>query len=85
MDPNPVDDPVAPKATVTQENNGESEIYLIAIRAYEAQDDDELTLEEGEMIIKLGEPDSEGWCLGRREDGTEGLFAIDFVIDRLRH
>lgn len=71
--------PVPPQAAVTLENGGDSEVYLSVLYAYEAQDDDELTLEEGERIIKLGEPDSEGWCFGRKEDGTEGQFPIDYV------
>ncbi|CAG5097506.1 Oidioi.mRNA.OKI2018_I69.XSR.g15105.t2.cds [Oikopleura dioica] len=43
------------------------------------QDDDELELTEGEMIYVLGEPDEEGWCKGRKQDGTEGLFPADYV------
>jgi len=43
------------------------------------QDDDELELVEGEVIYVLGEPDEEGWCRGRKDDGTEGLFPADYV------
>jgi len=43
------------------------------------QDDDELELVEGEVIYVLGEPDEEGWCKGRKDDGTEGLFPADYV------
>ena len=72
--------PVPPQPSMTLENGGgDSEVWLSVLYAYEAQDDDELTLEEGERIVKLGEPDSEGWCLGRKEDGTEGQFPIDYV------
>lgn len=43
------------------------------------QDDDELELVEGEVVYVLGEPDEEGWCRGRKDDGTEGLFPADYV------
>jgi protein kinase C and casein kinase substrate in neurons protein len=43
------------------------------------QDEDELELVEGELIYVLGEPDEEGWCRGRKDDGTEGLFPADYV------
>ena len=42
-------------------------------------DSDELTLEEGEQILQIGEPDTEGWCQGRKANGTTGMFPIDYV------
>lgn len=54
-------------------------VYVTVQFPYEAMDDDELTLEEGESILKIGEADEEGWCQGRKLDGTEGMFPIDYV------
>ena len=36
------------------------EVTLKALYNYTADDDDELTFEEGDEIVKLSEPDSEG-------------------------
>ena len=38
----------------------EVQVTLIALYDYEADDDDELGFEEGDEIIKLGEPNEEG-------------------------
>jgi len=56
-----------------------AEVYVQVQFPYEAMDTDELTLEEGEQILKIGDPDSEGWCQGRKADGTVGMFPVDYV------
>lgn len=60
-------------------NGGGEEQYVTVTFPYEAQEEDELTIDEGEQILKLTDPDSEGWCRGRKTDGTEGMFPADYV------
>jgi hypothetical protein len=38
-----------------------------------------LGFDEGDIIEKLSEPDDEGWCMGRKEFGSTGLFPVEYV------
>jgi len=59
---------------------GAVEVTLKALYNYTADDDDELSFEEGDEIVKLSEPDSEGWTEGRLvRTGATGLFPIEYV------
>ena len=56
-----------------------AEVYVQVQFPYLAIDTDELTLEEGEQILKIGDPDSEGWCMGKKSDGTVALFPVAYT------
>ena len=52
----PPEDPVADGVNGDDAVN----VILVALYDYTAEDDDELGLQEGDEIIKLGEPDDQG-------------------------
>jgi len=54
------------------------EKVMIALYAYEATEDGELTFDEGAAITVLAENDS-GWWRGRLANGVEGLFPSNFM------
>lgn len=77
--PEPEPEP-EPEPTMSNGIGGGVEITLKALYSYTADDDDELTFEEGDEIIKLSEPDEEGWTQGRLvTTGATGLFPIEYV------
>ena len=55
-EPEPEPEPVQMNGT----GGGAVEVTLKALYSYTADDDDELSFEEGDEIVKLSEPDSEG-------------------------
>jgi len=75
----PVEEPEPPAEQYQNGGEDESGVYVTVQFPYEAMDSDELTLEEGEQILQIGEPDTEGWCQGRKANGTTGMFPIDYV------
>ena len=42
------------------------------------EDDDELTIVEGEKLELVDEVDENGWVTGRNAKGEEGLIPMDF-------
>jgi len=52
---------------------------LVAMYAYDATEDGELTFDEGAVILVLTENDS-GWWRGRLDSGAEGLFPSNFMM-----
>jgi len=60
------------------DSSGKKEEKLIAIYSYEAKDDGEMDMDEGE-IITLIEKDDSGWWVGRNQKGQVGTFPSNFV------
>jgi len=52
---------------------------LVAMYAYDATEDGELTFDEGAVILVVTENDS-GWWRGRLDSGAEGLFPSNFMM-----
>lgn len=46
---------------------------------YEAAEDDEISLEPGLRFLQIQAEDDQGWCKGRLEDGSEGLYPANYV------
>ena len=63
---------------------GHAEVVQVKY-SYTAVDSDELTLTADEQILKFGEPDSQGWCQGRTNDGSFGVFPIEYVVQEENH
>ena len=43
--------------------------------------DDEINLEPGLRFYRIQAEDDQGWCLGRLEDGTEGFYPANHVME----
>jgi hypothetical protein len=52
--------------------------YVSAFQNYYPEDDAELTLTTGEVIAILSKEEV-NWWYGRKEDGREGYFPVDYV------
>jgi len=52
---------------------------LVAMYAYDATEDGELTFDEGAVILVVSENES-GWWRGRLDTGAEGLFPSNFMM-----
>jgi len=46
---------------------------------YEAQEDDEISLAAGMRLLEIEAEDDQGWCKGRLDDGSEGLYPANYV------
>ena len=55
-----------------------SGVFVICTYKYEKEEDDELTIVEGEKLELVDEVDENGWVTGRNEKGEEGLIPMDF-------
>jgi len=51
---------------------------MCAVEDYNAQDDNEVDLYEGEEVTEL-QPDVEGWTMIRNENGEEGIVPTDYL------
>jgi len=79
-EPEPVPEPEPEPVQMNGSGGAAVEVTLKALYNYTADDDDELTFEEGDEIVKLSEPDGEGWTEGRLvRTGATGLFPIEYV------
>lgn len=52
----------------------------VALYDFTAENDDELTIKEGEELDV--EEESDGWCTGRNKEGKTGLFPANYVEDK---
>ena len=55
-----------------------SKTWVVASYDYEAQGDQELTLQAGDLIDVL-EQEDDTWWRGRGPKGDEGMFPVDFT------
>ena len=53
---------------------------MIALYDYQPNRADELRLHVNDLILVLYK-DNENWWMGQLEDGTQGYFAVNYVID----
>jgi len=69
---------VQEKAEKPAVDNGEKSISAKAIYSYEAQDDTEIDLEEGEIITGIILQD-EDWAIGFNHKSKQGMFPLNYV------
>ncbi|KAL4230549.1 Rho guanine nucleotide exchange factor 6 [Mactra antiquata] len=68
--------PPAPKSPPAESGSMKRTLYQ-AMRAYTAQNDDELSFSEGTFVKELSDCDRPGWFVGMLADGTTGLYPSD--------
>jgi len=76
----PVQTPIPPLPARVDppETKGDSSVKLRCIYDYEAAEENELTMKEGDIIILI-DKDETGWWEGRNEEGKTGVFPSNFV------
>jgi len=61
------------------ESGVEEGVLVEAQYNYEAAEDDEISLEPGLRFLQIQAEDDQGWCKGRLDDGSEGLYPANYV------
>lgn len=61
------------------ESDVEAEVLVEAVYTYEAAEQDEINLQPGLRFIQIQAEDDQGWCKGRLENGSEGLYPANYV------
>jgi len=61
------------------ESDEEAEVLVEAVYTYEAAEQDEINLQPGLRFIQIQAEDDQGWCKGRLENGTVGLYPANYV------
>jgi protein kinase C and casein kinase substrate in neurons protein len=54
-------------------------VRVVALYAYRAEEDGELTFEAGDELLQVESEDEQGWCRGFNSEGQVGLFPASYV------